>query len=273
MELPFDTQPNEIELPCEIIEAPETLCACDSEASTELSSLKGVQTNHVYEHLTSSLGAVFTGKEKPGAVSAQEEAEQKGLVSRKRAVPEGGVSPEHTDYRQPPRVLEWPERYNESLPILLDPYLRAAFLSTQAASWDHFTHGYVDQLINYGVHQFPVSRPSEDIIRAHSKGYCQSSFQLSFLACNLGNLARPMKFGDKKAKHFTGPSMLCRFFLHNGAHIRVILEADKLLECPVLRKEVHDHYLTGIHGEKTHTPSHLRHRSKRRDRNKSASTL
>ena len=75
VELPFDTQPNEIELPCEIIEAPETLCACDSEASTDLSSLKGVQTNHLYEHLNSSLGAVFIGKEKPGAVSAQEEAE------------------------------------------------------------------------------------------------------------------------------------------------------------------------------------------------------
>ena len=80
-------------------------------SASDLSSLKGVQPNHLYEHLNSSLGAVFTGKEKPGAVSAQEEAEQKGLVSRKRAVPEGGVPPEYTDYRQPPRDLEWPERF------------------------------------------------------------------------------------------------------------------------------------------------------------------
>ena len=46
--------------------------------------------------------------------------------------------------------------------------------------------------------------------------------------------------------------MLCKFFMHNWAHIRVILEAKGLLECPVLRKEMAAHYIHGIHGQKTY---------------------
>ena len=135
---------------------------------------------------------------------------------RERAVPEGGVLLGHTDYRQSPHALPWPERYLESLPCLADPYLRAAYLSSQTSSWEHFTSGYLDQLIAYSEHQFPVSRDTEDVIRALSQGYCQSTFQLSLLACNLGNLARPMNFGDKRARYFKGPSMLVRFFIIIG---------------------------------------------------------
>ena len=103
------------------------------------SALKEVQTNVLYERFRSDLGDAFFRKEKPGAVRALEKAEQEGLVSRKRALPEGGVLPEHTNYKEPPRSLKWPERFAQSLPILKDPYLRAAALSTHAASWDHIT--------------------------------------------------------------------------------------------------------------------------------------
>ena len=126
-----------------------------------------------------------------------EQAEEQGLVTRKRAMPEGAVEPEKTDYSVPARRLEWPERFKESLPILVDPYLRAATLSTQATSWEHITEKYTDELINYGMNVFPISRPSSDVTDKMEAGHCTSTFQLSFLVCNLGNLARPMQFGDK----------------------------------------------------------------------------
>ena len=111
----------------------------------------------------------------------------------------------------------------------------------------------MDQLINYGQHAFPVSRPPDDIIQKLEKGHCQSTYQLSLLVCNLGNLCRPMQFGDKKAKRYVGPSMVCKFLMHNWAHIRVVLEADKILECPEIKNEMYAHYITGIHGTKIHT--------------------
>ena len=103
-----------------------------------LPTAKDVQTNQLYEHLLQSLGDIELTRIKAGAVTALEEAEQQGKVPRERTVPEGGVLLEHTDYRQSPHALPWPERYLESLPCLADPYLRAAYLSTQTASWDHF---------------------------------------------------------------------------------------------------------------------------------------
>ena len=131
-------------------------------------------------------------------ISALAEADKKGLVSRKRAVPEGSVSSGHTDSQQPPRVLPWPERYEQSLPILEDPYCRRAYHSRQTASWESVTQGGLDQLIQYGMNPFPISRPPEDIIHKIQDGHCQSSLQLSILVANLGNLARPMKFGGKE---------------------------------------------------------------------------
>ena len=151
-----------------------------------------------------ALGDFFLQKEKPGAVFALEEAEEQELVSRTRAVPEGGVLPERTDYRKPPPPLEWPERYKESLPILLDPFLRAASLSTHISNWEHITKGFVDQLLTYGMHNFPISRPDEDVVRQLQKGHCQSTFQLSLLVCNLGNLCRPMQFAGKRCKYTSG---------------------------------------------------------------------
>ena len=59
-----------------------------------------------------------------------------------------------------------------------------------------------------------------------------------------------MQFGDKKAKRYTGPSMVCNFFMHNWAHIRVVLEADGLLQCPEIKHEMYAHYINGIHGTK-----------------------
>ena len=44
--------------------------------------------------------------------------------------------------------------------------------------------------------------------------------------------------------------MLCKFFLHNWAHIRVILEADGLKSCDAIRQEVAAHFINGIHGTK-----------------------
>ena len=153
----------------------------------------------MYEELNESLGNISTtAKEKPGAAIAEEEAEKKGLVSRKRAVPEGSVSSGHTDSQQPPRVFPWPERYVESLPILEDPYCRRAYHSRQTASWESVTQGELDQLNQYGMNPFPISRPPEDIIRKIQDGHCQSSLQLSIIVANLGNLARPMKFGGKE---------------------------------------------------------------------------
>ena len=78
-----------------------------------------------------------------------------------------------------------------------------------------------------------------------------------------------MQFGDKKAKRYVGPSMLCRFFMHNWAHIRVILEADKILTFTQLQQEMHYHFISGIHGKKTHTKiwpiaNRLRRAKKRR---------
>merc|ERR1712026_239016 len=136
-------------------------------------------------------------------------------------------------------------------PIHVDPYLRAATLSTQAASWHHITQNYTDELINYGMNVFPISRPSSDVADKLEAGHCTSTFQLSFLVCNLGNLARPMQFGDKKIskKTYTGPCMLAKFFFHNWAHIRVILEAEALQECPILRAEAQEHFINGLHGE------------------------
>merc|ERR1712026_639153 len=108
------------------------------------------------------------------------------------------------------------------------PNLRAATLSTQPTSWEHISGKYTDELIYYGMNVFPISRPSEDVTNKMEAGHCTSTFQLSFLVCNLGNLARPMQFGDKKIskKTYTGPSMLAKFFFHNWAHTRIILEAE-----------------------------------------------
>ena len=130
--------------------------------------------------------------------SALEEADQKGLVSRKRAVPEGSVSSGHTDSQQPPRILLWPERYAQNLPILDDPFCRRAYHSRQTASRESVTQGLLDQLVQYAMNPFPISRPPEDVIDKNQDGYCQSSLQLSILVANLGNLARPMKFGNKE---------------------------------------------------------------------------
>ena len=59
-----------------------------------------------------------------------------------------------------------------------------------------------------------------------------------------------MQFGDKKAEHYTGSSMMCKFLMHNWAHIRVIIEAKGLLCNPVIQSEMEHHYINGIHGER-----------------------
>ena len=117
-------------------------------SSADLSFLREFQTHELYHHLNRSLGEFFIVKEKPGAVIAKEEADEQGLVSRERAVPEGGAFPGRTNYRQQPRDLPWPERFAESLPIPDDPFLRANALSRQTASWDSITNGWVDQVVN-----------------------------------------------------------------------------------------------------------------------------
>ena len=52
----------------------------------------------------------------------------------------------------------------------------------------------------------------------------------------MGNLSRPMRFGDKRINqdYYQGPSMLAHFFLHNWAHIKIILEADGLMDVQIL---------------------------------------
>ena len=43
--------------------------------------------------------------------------------------------------------------------------------------------------------------------------------------------------------------MLAKFFFHNWAHIRVIIEADGLRDFPILRQEAYQHYINGLHGQ------------------------
>ena len=119
----------------------------------------------------------------------------------------------------------------------------------------------LDQLIQYGTNPFPISRPPEDIIHKTQDGHCQSSLQLSILVANLGNLARPMKFGGKEvhvcnsekllknAKFYSsGPNMVTKFFMHNWAHVRVILEAKGLINSEAIRNEIASHCIYGVHG-------------------------
>ena len=79
-----------------------------------------------------------------------------------------------------------------------DPYLRAVSLSTHVHNWDFITKGHLDQVLAYGMHNFPISRAPAEVIQKLKEGFCQSSMQLSILVCNLGNLCRPMDFAGKK---------------------------------------------------------------------------
>ena len=167
-------------------------------SSTDLTDLDNLGTNEIYEKLTADLGDWFQEKEPSGAVLERDDASDQGLVTRKRGMPEGAVLPEHIDYSKPPASLPWPERHRQSLPILSDPYLRAIAVSKLVTNWDFLNKGHMDEVLMFGMNQFPISRPPEEVTEALKNGYCQSSKQLSLLVVNMGNLCRPMQFADKR---------------------------------------------------------------------------
>ena len=55
---------------------------------------------------------------------------------------------------------------------------------------------------------------------------------------------------NKKAKFYSGSSMLCKFFFHNWAHVRIILEASGLNSCDAIKEEAAANFIHGLHGTK-----------------------
>ena len=147
--------------------------------NTDFSLLENIDTNSLYEKLYKNFGDLEARRQKPGVLLTREDALNRGLVTRVRTMPEGAIDPETATYTVPAPPLQWPERFRESLPILPDPYCRAAYLSKHTASWESLTKGYVDQLVQYNKHNFPISRPPEEVRANLAKGHSASTLFFS----------------------------------------------------------------------------------------------
>ena len=64
--------------------------------------------------------------------------------------------------------------------------------------------------------------------------------------CNSEKLQKNAKF------YSSGPNMLVKFFMHNWAHVRVILEATNLRNCEAIRNEIASNFIYGVHGAINH---------------------
>jgi hypothetical protein len=93
---------------------------------------------------------------------------------------------------------------------------------------------------------FPTSESWNRLIEQVREGYNATSFQMSVLVANFGNLARPSRIGGKRIDT-EAPSVLARFLFENYAHVRCILESEALLE-PQFHTVLATQGLHGVHG-------------------------
>ena len=93
---------------------------------------------------------------------------------------------------------------------------------------------------------FPSSESWDRLIEQVREGYNVTSFQMSVLVANFGNLNRPSRIGGKRID-IEAPSVLARFLFENYAHVRCILESETLLE-PRFHTVLATQGLHGVHG-------------------------
>ena len=74
---------------------------------------------------------------------------------------------------------------------------------------------------------FASSETSERLETARTRGLNATSFQLSVLVANFGNLSRPLKVKNKRLD-IEGPSVLARLLVENYSHVRCLMESETL---------------------------------------------
>ena len=136
------------------------------------------------------------------------------MVRERVVVPKARADQERIEGGEVPRVrtsrrdLEEARgtRYIEALPILRE--YRASDLADQGLHYRQtIQSGLTAERMEKAKSVFPSSETAERLQEGREFGLNTSSFQLSVLVANFGNLARPSKINDKRID-IKGPSVL-----------------------------------------------------------------
>ena len=107
--------------------------------------------------------------------------------------------------------------------------------------------GLTSELMKKAARTFLSSETSERLQERRRQNLNSSSYKLSVLAANFGNLSRPSRI-NKKAITIDAPSVLAQFLTKNFAHVRCIMESEELLKNKVLYDLMEEQGLIGCHG-------------------------
>ena len=91
---------------------------------------------------------------------------------------------------------EWPERWQEAMPIMPDPFLTKRIAKSLAYK-PVIASGETQDIMDYAMHRFPTTQTKEELEARYKFNLNMSSMQLSVLIANFGDFQRISRIEGK----------------------------------------------------------------------------